>query len=355
MKLARFLLKRLCFTIITLLVLSFLIFYTTSFFPPLQRVFLYISPFSYSHPGHDVYSKLPQIAEKYGLYDPFYVQYVNWLKVTSTEFTLGYSELYNDWVSAIILDRFPVTLELVIFSAPLIIIGGIKLGVYSARRAHEKKGREDIIDLIVRVITVWAYSLPIFFIGILMLSIFFLNLHLVFPGRLGTEAQQFLNINAWNSYTGILTIDALLNGQYWIFFDALKQLVLPVATLTISTLPIVSRVTRSSMLIELSKPYVIMARAKGIREKEVISHARKNAMIPILTISSTIFASMLTGIIVTEHTFGFYGIGALAVEAANRLDFPLLTGLSLFFCLLFVVINLLVDIIYTYIDPRVNL
>jgi len=302
-----------------------------------------------------VFAKLPEIAEKYGLYEPFYIQYASWLKVTLIGLTLGYSELYDEWVLGVIANRFPATLELVMYSTPIIILGGIKLGVYSARRAHERKRREDWVDLIIRVFSTWTYSIPIFFIGILMLSIFFLNFRWVYPGRLGPEAQLFINTEAWKPLTGLYTIDALLNRQFWIFVEALKHLVLPVATLTISSLPIISKVTRSSMLAELSKPYVTMARAKGIQEKKVISHASKNSMIAILTISSTIFASMLTGIIVTEYTFAFYGIGSLAVEAAGRLDFALLVGLSMFFCLMFVITNLIVDIVYTAIDPRVDL
>lgn len=334
--------------------LSLIIFYTTSFFPPSQRALLYGSPFAYLHPGYDVWSKLPQIAEKYGLYDPFYVQYINWLRITLTEFTLGYSVLYDEWVSVVILEKFPVTLELIMYSAPIIVFGGIKLGVYSARRIA-KKGREDTIDFIMQAATTWAYSIPIFFIGILMLSFFFLHLRWVDVGRLGTDAQLFIHTRAWNSYTGLYTIDALLNGQFWIFIDALKQLVLPVATLTISTLPIVARVTRSSMLVELGKPYVIKARAIGLSNRKVVSHAKINAMIPILTVSSTILASMLTGIVITEYTFTFYGVGFLAAQAAQRQDFALLTGLAIFFCLIFVIVNLIVDIIYVRIDPRVNL
>lgn len=318
-------------------------------------MFLYISPQAYKHPGHDVYSKLDIIARKYGLYDPFHVQYINWLKVTLTEFTLGYSELCDEYVLDVILKKFPATLELVMYSVPIIIFGGIRLGVYSGRRAHERKGHEDLVDFVIRAVATWIYSIPIFFIGFLLLSIFFLNLGWVYPGRLGPDAQLFINTVAWKSHTGLYTIDALLNGQFWVFFDALKHLALPVVTLTISVLPIIARVTRSGMLVELGKPYVTMAKAKGISEREVINHAKKNALIPILTVSSMICASMLTGIVVTEVTFGFYGIGSLAVLAAQRYDFPLLVGLSMFFCLIFVIINFVVDIMYTHIDPRVNL
>jgi len=341
--------------IVTLFVLSLLVFYTTSFFSPQQRAFLYISPQALNHPGFDPWSKVELIIKKYHLDDPFYVQYANWVSVTLTEGTLGYSALYHELVSNVILNAFPATLELVVYSAPLIVLGGIKLGVYSAVRAHEKKRREDPVDFIVRVAISLTHSIPVFLVGMLMLSITFMSFHWLAIGRVGAGAQFFITSETWKSYTGLYTIDALLNRQYWIFLDALKHLVLPVATLTIFMLPIVVKVTRSSVLAELSKPYVTTAKAKGLQKAEVTNHAKRNAMISILTVSSMIFASMMTGIVVTESTFMLYGLGFLAVEATRRLDFTLLAGLSIFFCLIFVVLNLIVDIMYTHIDPRVNL
>jgi len=355
LRLASFVVKRLVLTTLTLLVLSLTIFYTASFFPAEQRALLFVSPQSYHHPGYDPWSRLPQIAAKYHLYDAFYVQYLNWLGVLFTERTLGYSYYYGGGIVEAILNSFPPTLELVMYSAPIIILGGIKLGVYSAKREHEKRKRDDPADIIIRLATTLAYSMPIFFTGLLMISVFFLNLHWFAPGRIGRDAQMFISSRTWRSYTGLYTIDGILNGQFWIFIDALKHLVLPVATLTISMIPIIVKVTRSSMLIEFSQPYVTMIRAKGLREVEVLSRVKRNAMISILTVTSIIFANMLTGIVVTENIFSLGGVGSLAVGAAKNYDFTLLVGLSIFFCLIFVTVNLIVDVAYTYIDPRVKL
>ncbi len=355
MRLVSFIVRRLVFSIFTLFLLSLMIFYTAGFLPSGVRVQLFISPNAYNHPGFDIYSQIPKIIEKYHLNDPFYVQYFNWLQFVLAEGSLGYSHLQGKMVLDAILFSFPATLELVMYSAPIIIFGGIKLGVYSAKRDHEKKGREDLFDFIIRVATSLAYSIPIFFIGLLMISVFYLNLHWVTPERLGSEAASFIYSGDWNSYTRMYTIDALLNGQFWIFLDALKHLALPVATLTISMLPIIVKVTRSSMLVELSQQYVITTKAKGLRDVEVVNRAKKNAMISILTISSTLFASMLTGLIVTESIFAIGGIGLMAINAAKRYDIVLLIGISIFFCIIFVTINLIVDILYTYIDPRVKL
>jgi len=355
MRLVNFIIRRLAFAFITLLVLGFVIFYTTIFFPPVERALIFVSPFAYSHPGFDIYSRLPDIARRYHLDDPFYVQYAVWLKGVFTEGTLGYSFYYNEWVTVIIAKKFPATLEIVLYSAPIIIFGGIKLGAYSARRAHERKGREDPIDFIIRVVTTGTYSVPSFFSALLLILIFCSSLHWVGLGRVGMNADMFIHSRKWIPYTGLYTIDALLNGQLWVFTDALSHLVLPVITVTLSMLPIIARITRQSMLGELSNQYVIMAKAKGLRKGEVLSHARRNSMISILTISSIILASLLTGLIVTEYTFNIGGLGFSVVRAAQKYDFPLLVGLAVFFCFIFAIVNFAVDIIYTYIDPRVRL
>jgi peptide/nickel transport system permease protein len=227
--------------------------------------------------------------------------------------------------------------------------------VYSAKRAQRKVGREDPVDSIIRAFTTLTYSIPLFFTGLLSLPLFFLNLHWFAPGRIGLPAETITYIGPWKWYTGLYTIDALLNGQLWIFLDALRHLVLPVATLTISVLPVVVKVTRSSMMSEFGRPYVTVAKAKGLKAVEVISHVKRNAMVSILTISSVLFGNLLTGIVVAENVFSLDGIGSLALYAAKNQDFSLLVGLSIFFCFIFVAINLLVDIMYTYIDPRIKL
>jgi peptide/nickel transport system permease protein len=350
--------------ILTLLVLSLVIFYTTIFYSPEQRAMMFASPSAYSHPGQDFWSSIPDIIKKYHLDDPFYVQYARWLQGLLTGGSLGYSFLFDEWISVLILKRLPATLELIIYSTPIIVFGGIKLGAYSARRAYERKRREDPIDFLVRAVSAWAYSIPTFFVALVLISIVSLSLHWLPLGRVGTFSYQFITSRQWVSYTGLYTIDALLNGQFWIFLDALTRLALPVLTLTVSMLPVVVKVTRSSMLGELGKEYVVTAKAKGLRKVKVISHAKRNAMISVLTISSILVSSMLTGIVITEFIFDLKGIGWLVTIAAGGghemvrgvyFDFALLAGLAVFFCVIFVIVNLIVDIIYTYVDPRVKL
>jgi len=145
-----------------------------------------------------------------------------------------------------------------------------------------------------------------------------------------------------------------LNGRADISWDALRHLVLPVITLVAQNLAILARITRSSMVGELVKPYVVTAKAKGLDESDVFAHAERNSLISVLTVSGVLFASMLTGVVVTEYVFAIRGMGSLLVQAASRVDFAILVDISLFFCVVFMFFSLIVDIAYTYIDPRVK-
>jgi len=345
---------RLLSTIPTLFGLSILIFYTTTFFPPHMRAALLVSPFNMrGNWGAIIADPVPAIIEKYGLNDPWPIQYTRWLEVV-LQGNLGWSYLYNIPVTEIILQSFPATLELVIYAAPIILIGGHKLGVYSAKRAISRASSEDPADFAVRSMTTIGYSIPSFCLGLLLLLIVFVGFGWVWIERLGAAADYFVHSPQWTYYTGLYTIDALLNGEHWIFFDALKRLLLPVITLTTQNLAIIVRITRSSMMGELVKPYVLTARAKGLDERAVINHPIRNSLASVLTVSGILFAGMLTGLIVTEYIFSIKGVGYLVVIAANKLDYPLLVGLSLVFCVIFMGVNLVVDIAYAYIDPRVK-
>ena len=352
LRLANYILRKLLFAVPTLLGLSLIILYTTTFLPPEERLKLFISPSRFQVPwAPDPTSAL---IEKYHLNDPFHIQYITWLGEV-LKGNLGWSHLYDMPVANAISNFFPATLELVIYATPIIIIGGYKLGVFSAKRAHKRAPREDPIDFAVRTITTLGYSVPSFCLGLLLLVIFYVGLSWVGLERLGAEASAFIRSPQWTYYTGLYTIDAPLNGQFWVFSDALRHLVLPVITLATQMLTILVRITRSGMVSELVEPYIVSAKAKGLEEREVIKHPKKNSLISVLTVSGILFASMLTGVVVTEYVFLMRGVGFLVVQAGNRYDFPLLVGVSLFFCVIFMLVNLIVDITYAYIDPRVKL
>ncbi len=352
LRLRSYILRRLLSAVPTLLGLSILVFSTTIFVPPSVRVQLFIEEKRIKNPWAP--DPTPELIKKYGLNEPFPILYLRWLKEV-LKGSLGWSYRYNMPVSEVLLRFFPATLELVLYAALPILIGGFKLGVYSAKRANSRAPREDPFDFAVRSITTIGYSIPSFCIGILLLVIFYLGLGWFGLDRLGIEANVYIHSPQWIPYTGFYTIDALLNGQLWIFFDALKHLVLPVITLIIQMLAIVARITRSCMISELVKPHITTAKAMGLDEGTIMNHAKKGSLASVLTISGILFANMLTGVVVTEYIFALEGLGSLVVAAAWRFDYPLLVGLSLLFCVIFILANIIVDIAYAYIDPRIKL
>ncbi|MCD6503755.1 ABC transporter permease [Candidatus Bathyarchaeota archaeon] len=342
MELKHYIIRRILLLIPTLIGVTLLIFAVIQLFSPVERAALYIRD---PRQAKD----LPGIIKKYHLDEPVYVQYYYWLREV-LKGNLGYSKSVNMPVFDAILNFFPATIELVLYSAPLIVLLGIKLGVLAA--IHKDKAA----DHLTRVSSIIGWSLPSFWLGILLLAIFYGQLGMFPPERLGTEASVYVNSPNFIRYTKINTIDALLNGQLWIFIDALKHLVLPVASLTIQIVALIVRIMRSSMLEALNRGYVLAARAKGLEEHDVIyKHARKNALIPVFTVTGILLAGMLTGVIITETVFNYKGIGYWAAHAATQLDIPAVLGFALLAGVIFVFTNLIVDILYAYIDPRVRL
>ncbi len=189
-----------------------------------------------------------------------------------------------------------------------------------------------------------------------MLAIFYGWLGWFPPGRLSPEAQAIVRSESWVTYTGLYTIDALLNGNLFVFVDALRHLFLPVLNLVIVGNTGIMRVMRSSMLEELNKEYVLAARSKGVEEKVIINkHVTRNALIPVVTMAGVLVAGLMTGLVITETVFELKGLGYWAAHAAEQLDIPAVLAFALFTGTVFVIANLIVDVLYAYIDPRVRL
>jgi peptide/nickel transport system permease protein len=347
MGLLQFTIRRLLLLIPVLIGVTLLIFAVTQLIPVEARALLYIT--SEKQLGRP--NVIEETIKKFGLDRPFYEQYATWFGQV-IQGNLGIAKSANNQgVLFVLLDRFPATMELTMYSAPIIVILGIYLGVKSA--VH----RDKPIDHVTRAAAIVGWSLPSFWFGIVLLAIFYGVLGWFPPKRLDGVADIFVNSNAWHRYTGLYTVDGLLNGQPWITLEAFRHLVLPVAVLVTINIALLIRVMRSSMLESLSKGYVVTARAKGLRNAEVINkHARRNALIPVITLSGVLVAGMLGGLIITETVFAFPGIGNFAAAAAlNGPDLPAVLGFALFTGTIFVLANLLVDILYAYIDPRIKL
>jgi len=289
------------------------------------------------------------LIKQYGLDKPFYIKYVNYLDQI-IHGNLGWSVTLNEPVTETIVQRFPATIELAIYAIIPIIFIGIWLGVVAA--VHHN----GFIDQILRVVALIGYSVPAFVLGLVLLFIFYGVLGWLPPGRLGLSFDMIYNSPVFHHYTGLVTIDALLNGRIWMFLDAIKHLIDPVITLSFLSWAGLLRITRSSMLESLGQDYVRTARAKGLSENVVINkHARRNALIPATTVAGLMFIGILGGVVITETIFNFPGIGSLMAQASEQLDYATVLGLTLVYGLVTVIGNLIVDVSYALIDPRVRL
>jgi ABC-type dipeptide/oligopeptide/nickel transport system permease component len=338
-----YIIRRLLMLVPVLFGVSLLIFGILQFFSPIERATLYV---------HDPkqLAELPAIIERYGLDDNALVQYGNWISQVF-QGNLGWSRVVSKPVGEAILDFLPATLELAIFATPLIIIGGIFLGTKAAAN------KDRLIDHASRLGAIIGWSLPTFVLGLVLLMVFYGYFSgLLPPERLSTDVSFLVNSDEFVRYTKINTIDAILNGNLRVLGDALRHLVLPVVTLTVVNLAFVMRLMRSSMLESLGRGYMLTARAKGLDEKTVINkHARRNALIPVLSVSGYVFASIINGVVITETIFSFKGLGWWAWQSAANLDIPSVLAFALFNGVLFVLTNLVVDLLYARVDPRVRL
>ena len=294
-------------------------------------------------------NQIPEIIRQYRLDEPWYVQYGLWLGRLANG-DLGYSRTTNEPVLTTLRKRLPTTAELA-FLAILPVIGvGIFLGTMAALN------RDGVIDQVVRVLSIFGWSIPTFVMGIWLLVIFYGLLGWFQPGRISTEFAIQMATGGFRDYTGFLTLDALLNGRLDIALDALRHLILPVITLATVQSAQIMRVMRSSLLDALSEDYVRTARAKGLQTSVVNrKHARRNALIPVITLSGFVLIGLINGVVITETIFNYEGVGSFAAAAAQQLDFAGILGFAMFFGTLMISMNLIVDIAYAFLDPRVRL
>jgi dipeptide transport system permease protein len=343
LELRAYIIRRLLLLIPVILGVTLFIFGITMLFSPIERASLYVSSI------RDL-SDLPEIIHRFGLDRPFFMQYGTWISQV-VHGNLGWSQVVGMPVFEAIRTFLPATLELAIFAAPLIVFTGIFLGTRAA--AH----KDQPIDHATRVLAISGWSLPSFWLGLILMMIFYgLIRGLLPPGRLSVEMDLLVHSSAFIRYTKINTIDAILNLNGPVLLDALRHLILPVITISTINIAFIMRLMRSSMLESLGRGYVLTARAKGLPERVVVNkHARRNALIPVITVSGYVFAGLASGAVITESIFTYKGIGWWAYQAASRLDIASILGFALFTGFLFVLVNLIVDIIYTRVDPRVRL
>ncbi len=321
---------------------TILIFALLQFLTPAQRAALFVT-------DPKQLASLDSIIRKYGLDQPVHVQYWAWLKQLAHG-DLGWSQTARMPTSMALATFFPATMELTIYIFIPVVLIGLWLGTKAA--VH----KDRFVDHFSRFFAISLRGLPSFVWGLIVLMVFYGWLNWFPPGRLSLEADLYVKTSEFHRYTRLMTVDALLNGQVWIFLDALRHIVGPAMTLVLVEMALLVRITRSSMLEVLRQDYVRTARAKGLAEPVVINrHARKNALIPVVTLSSLLFVGLLGGVVLAETIFNYPGIGKWGAEAAVQLDIPGVTGFGMFIALVTVLGNLAADTLYAAIDPRIRL
>lgn len=286
--------------------------------------------------------QLEKFNERWGMNKPvlqrYYEFYLNLFKGD-----LGTSIRTGRPISTEIKLFFPATFELATFSIIISLIAGILLGVISSLK------RNKIIDQITRFISLIGVSTPSFWMGLVLLLVFYYFIDFTGPGRVSSDAFIPTKI------TGFYLLDSLLTWNWAAFWDCLKHIILPSISLGFYGIGVVTRMMRSSMLDVLSMDYIKSAKARGFPMKSVIfRHALKNSLIPTITAVGVLYGSYLGGVMIIESIFAWPGLGSFVLTSILKADFPAIMGTVLVIAFLRSLINLLVDLIYRLLDPRIR-
>ncbi|WP_107839571.1 ABC transporter permease [Metasolibacillus meyeri] len=310
-----FILKRLINLIPTLLVVGVIVFVITRMIPG--------DPASVMLGPQASVEDVENLREELGLNKSLPLQFISYI-ADLAQLNLGYSYSYSETVFSLIAERFPNTVILAMAALFIAAIIGIPAGILAARKQN------TIIDYVVMLISLIGVSMPIFWLGVMLVLFFSVNL-------------------GWLPATGMGNIEDGL----WPFF---RHLILPACALATIPMATFARITRSSMLEVISQDYIKTARSKGLKEYLVIGkHAFKNALTPILTVLGMQISNLLGGAVLTETIFSWPGMGRLIVEAIDKRDFVVVQGTVIFIAFIFVLVNLIVDVLYKVVNPKVNL
>lgn len=284
-----------------------------------------------------------RVAEAWGLNQPVWVQYLSFLRNAAT-LDFGTSFRFQEPVTALVLERLPASLELALYATILAVVVGIPLGVWAAARPN------SIVDTVASFGGFFGISMPNFWLGILLILVFAGQLNVLPSGGRSPWGLDLLPI------TGFLSLDAVLQGRWDALGAVFRHLALPTIVLGTAMTGIIMQLTRASMLENLGEDFVMTARAKGLPQRTILwRHAFRNALVSVITIIGLEFGALLSGAIIVETVFSWPGIGQLLIQGIGYRDFPLITGLVMIYTALFVMLNLIVDLLYTVVDPRIRM
>ncbi len=333
--LVRLIVRRLLFLVLVLFGLS-LVTFTLSHVVPGDPARLMAGPRASK-------SAVDKIRERYGLNDPLPEQYVDYVAGV-LRLDLGDSFTSRRPVKEDLQRYLPATVELGLFAFVLATLVGVPLGVLSAVK------RDRWPDHLARFVSISGLALPVFWLAIMAQFVFFGKL-----GWLPDGERLPIEVDPPRTITSLYTIDALLTGDWDVLWTAIRHLLLPVVVLAYGSLAVITRMVRGGMLEVLNQDYIRTARAKGITQRRVVlAHALKNALLPTVTSLGLQVGLLLSGAFLVEIVFSWPGIGRYAVEAIQRLDYNATMATTLLIALIFVLMNLLVDILYLFLDPRIS-
>jgi len=286
--------------------------------------------------------QVQRVREMWGLDKPLYEQYAIYMR-NLMKGDLGRSLKRNEDVATELRWAFPTTIELAFAAMVVALLVGIPAGILAAYRQN------SWADLAVMTGSMVGISMPVFWLGLILIYVFALKL-----GWMPPSGRVSVGIHI-ERITGMYILDALITGNWRGFLDAVQHLILPAVAVGTIPMAIIARMTRSSLLEVLRQDYIRTARAKGLNERTVIvRHALKNAFLPVITVIGLQLGSLLVGAILTESIFSLPGMGRLIVDRILSRDYPVVQGAVLVFASTFVFINLLVDLSYAYLDPRIR-
>ena len=326
---------RLLGSVVTTLLGLLLVTFVISRFLPADPVLAVVG-------DHASESTIAAARVRLGLDQPIIVQFWLYLKHVLMG-DLGTSIRTGLPISQELLRVFPATLELATLGVLIGIILGIPLGVWAAVR------KDSTIDHVVRFVGLIGYSVPIFWLGLMGLLVFYFKLDwLPGPGRLDFGYEDLVT-----PVTGLMTVDTLIAGDTDLFWNALAHLVLPASLLGYFSLAYISRMTRSLMLGQLRQEYILTARVKGVSERRVVwGHAMRNILVPLLTVVALSYGNLLEGSVLTETVFTWHGLGLYITDSIFGQDMPAVLGGTVVVGIIYIFINAMTDLAYRVLDPR---
>ncbi len=344
-----YIIRRLLTIPITLFVLTAALYGIAMLAPVEARAELYMPNTSTNNPDFDPQVFRQRIIKKYGLNDPYLAQYARWV-TNLVRGDWGWSPGMRDGVLHALLVRTPTTIELTLYSVILLV----PLGIISGVAAGAKQGKME--DFGFRLVAFVGASIPPFIMGLVLLGIFYAGLRWFPAGRISTTERFFIQSADFTNFTGLLTIDGILNGRMDITVSAFRHLFLPVITLSLAHWATLGRVTRATIIEELGRDYIVTAHGKGAPKRTVVwLHALRNVMVPALNSTALSAASLIMGVFVVEAVFGLHGVSELITGSLSIYpDIPTALGFAVYSVLLVLPLMLILDILQGVVDPRIR-